>query len=305
MATVAENLQTIIDSKAAIKDAIEAKGVAVGDAPLTQYAGKIEAIEQGSGECSHYAVDFGEEIASVNSVYIDNLRKSIDIYNDAVENGVTDTNKSYLMFIPSNISPENFVDWHSLVVIDKPDVDLFYASTASPITRCYSLEYLRCGIGSSLKNSGELNSKVIRHIEILRHSFTNMNSFASYCTHIEKFIVDTSGVENLNTTFRDAKIPELHVDLMSAKSLQNTFLNTIFDKLYIKNLGMSLSLNGTKSSVKPEQVKYILDNCQQKSVPYTLTLKNADKAAFIEECNVDAEYATSLANANSKGLTLA
>lgn len=48
MATVAENLQTIIDSKAAIKAAIEAKGVAVGDAALTQYAGKIEAIEQGS-----------------------------------------------------------------------------------------------------------------------------------------------------------------------------------------------------------------------------------------------------------------
>lgn len=47
MATIAENLQTIIDSKAAIKDAIEAKGVAVGDAPLTQYASKIEAIEQG------------------------------------------------------------------------------------------------------------------------------------------------------------------------------------------------------------------------------------------------------------------
>lgn len=50
MATIAENLKTIIDSKAAIKDAIEAKGVAVGDAPLTQYASKIEAIEQGGGE---------------------------------------------------------------------------------------------------------------------------------------------------------------------------------------------------------------------------------------------------------------
>lgn len=304
MATIAENLQTIIDSKAAIKDAIEAKGVAVGDAPLTQYASKIGEIEKG-GECSPYAVDFGEEITSANSAYIDNLRKNIDIYNDAVENGVTETNKIYLMFIPPNVSLKNFIDWRSLVVIDKPDVDLSYYTTASPILRCYSLEYLRCGFGSSLKKSGELSSKVIRHIEILRHSFTNMSSFAAFCYLIEKFIVDTSGVENFDTTFRDAKIPELHVDLMSATSLQNTFLNTIFDKLYIKNLGMSLSLNSVKSSVKPEQVKYILDNCQQKSVSYTLTLKDADKAAFIEECNADAEYAASLANANSKGLTLA
>jgi PKD repeat protein len=56
MATVAENLQTIIDSKAAIKAAIEAKGVAVGDAPLTQYASKIGEIEQG-GEVVEEAVE--------------------------------------------------------------------------------------------------------------------------------------------------------------------------------------------------------------------------------------------------------
>jgi predicted secreted protein len=259
----------------------------------------------GDGECSPYAVDFGEEIASVNSVYIDNLRKSIDIYNDAVENGVSDTNKYDLMFIPPNFSAKYFVDWRRLVVIDKPDVDLFYTSTVSPILRCYSLDYLRCGFDSSLKNNGELNCKTIRHVEILRHSLTNMTGFASYCRNIEKFIIDTSGVEIFNTAFREAKIPELHVDLMSATSLLNTFYNTTFDKLYIKNLGMSLSLKVASSSVNPEQVKYILDNCQQKSVSYTLTLKDADKAAFIEECNVDAEYATSLANANSKGLTLA
>lgn len=57
MATVAENLQTIIDSKAAIKAAIEAKGVAVGDAHLTQYAGKIEEIQQGGGDVVEEAVE--------------------------------------------------------------------------------------------------------------------------------------------------------------------------------------------------------------------------------------------------------
>lgn len=58
MATVAENLQTIIDSKAAIKAAIEAKGVAVGDAPLTQYAGKIEEISGGQEEAPENDVNF-------------------------------------------------------------------------------------------------------------------------------------------------------------------------------------------------------------------------------------------------------
>lgn len=58
MATVAENLQTIIDSKAAIKAAIEAKGVAVGDAALTQYASKIAEISGGQEEVSENDVNF-------------------------------------------------------------------------------------------------------------------------------------------------------------------------------------------------------------------------------------------------------
>lgn len=57
MGTTADKLQAIIDSKAAIKDAIEAKGVAVGDASLAQYASKIEAIEQGGGEVVEEALE--------------------------------------------------------------------------------------------------------------------------------------------------------------------------------------------------------------------------------------------------------
>ena len=48
MATIAENLQTIIDIKDDIKTAIENKGVTVGDASFSEYAGKIDSIESGS-----------------------------------------------------------------------------------------------------------------------------------------------------------------------------------------------------------------------------------------------------------------
>lgn len=46
MATIAENLQTIIDIKADIKTAIENKGVTVGDAGFGEYASKIENINK-------------------------------------------------------------------------------------------------------------------------------------------------------------------------------------------------------------------------------------------------------------------
>lgn len=58
MGTTADKLQAIIDSKAAIKDAIEAKGVAVGDAPLTQYASKIGDISGGQEEAPENDVNF-------------------------------------------------------------------------------------------------------------------------------------------------------------------------------------------------------------------------------------------------------
>ena len=54
MATIAENLKSISDSKAAIKTAIIAKGVAVSDSDaLNTYAAKIDSIVAGSsGETS-------------------------------------------------------------------------------------------------------------------------------------------------------------------------------------------------------------------------------------------------------------
>jgi hypothetical protein len=50
MATIAENLQTIIDIKADIKTAIENKGVTVGDAGFSEYASKINEISVGTGD---------------------------------------------------------------------------------------------------------------------------------------------------------------------------------------------------------------------------------------------------------------
>lgn len=48
MGTTAQKLQKIIDSKTAIKTAIEEKGQIVGDIPLSGYADKIRAISGGS-----------------------------------------------------------------------------------------------------------------------------------------------------------------------------------------------------------------------------------------------------------------
>lgn len=62
MATIAENLQTIIDIKADIKTAIENKGVTVGDAGFGEYASKIDSID-GSGSTSIDVAELGIKFA--------------------------------------------------------------------------------------------------------------------------------------------------------------------------------------------------------------------------------------------------
>lgn len=58
MGTTAQKLQAILNSKSDIKDAIEAKGVTVGDAPLDEYAGKIGEIRTGVTEAEENDVNF-------------------------------------------------------------------------------------------------------------------------------------------------------------------------------------------------------------------------------------------------------
>ena len=68
MGTTAQKLQAILDSKSDIKDAIEAKGVSVGDAAFDEYASKIGAIPTPIEEAPENDVCFydydGKRIAS-------------------------------------------------------------------------------------------------------------------------------------------------------------------------------------------------------------------------------------------------
>lgn len=67
MSTISEKLVQLNDSKQAIKGAIEAKGVTVGDAPLSDYAGKITQIEGGGGESSRFGLTLDNFIRNVDA----------------------------------------------------------------------------------------------------------------------------------------------------------------------------------------------------------------------------------------------
>ena len=88
MATVAENLQTILDIKNDIKTAIEGKGVAVGDVSFTEYSSKIDSIETGGGSGNLESITI-----TANGVYTPN--EGVDGYNQVNVNVQSSDNYSY------------------------------------------------------------------------------------------------------------------------------------------------------------------------------------------------------------------
>jgi len=82
MATVAENLQTIIDIKSDIKTAIENKGITVGDASFGEYAGKIDSISQSvSSWTLPTGVRFqGTTVTEMPKIYYDNLYSGAQLF---------------------------------------------------------------------------------------------------------------------------------------------------------------------------------------------------------------------------------
>lgn len=69
MGTTAQKLQKIIDSKTAIKTAIEEKGQIVGDIPLSGYADKIRAISGGSIDMQTFWNVLGDDICFGGSLF--------------------------------------------------------------------------------------------------------------------------------------------------------------------------------------------------------------------------------------------
>ena len=69
MSTIVEKINHINSTKGQIKNAIEEKGISVGDIPFSQYPSKIREIEQGTGTG-------GENGFSANAIYFENMTET-------------------------------------------------------------------------------------------------------------------------------------------------------------------------------------------------------------------------------------
>ena len=168
MATIAEQLTSLANTKAAIKDAIVAKGVAVADTdPFSAYPAKIGQISGGGAPATKYGVS------------IDNLLGNVD------GNGVLQSPTEPFSFVGSGIKDfgyrtmfYKFYYNDSLTSVSFPDLE----TISQGYTCSHAFEYC-----SKLTNTGLQNLKTISG----SNACVDMYSYCSLLT--------STGLDNLES----------------------------------------------------------------------------------------------------------
>ena len=263
--TIVNEINRLNNAKAAIKEAIQNKGVAVGDdVKLDKYAEYIDNIEASSGSDSdYYWPDYLEfktrEYDSSNSrnmralfayVYVKESEKK---YKDLIENidttGVTDFTD---MFYSFNNSKSDCIK-----ELDLTGYDISKVSDFSYIFNYCKLDYLNIsGWDFSSYNSGTnhrmFNRSLIKEINMSNCNFSNVKDLYVFAGGSTELITinmtgcDTSKVTRVQSMFSDCNKLTTIIGEIDASSLSNGFYgdtsNNPFNKcyaletIYIKNI---------------------------------------------------------------------
>lgn len=290
---IADKLQSILDSKNAIKASIEAKGVAdVGDV-LADYPSKIASIQSGGGGYTGHAdveglkaigwtdddieyyqkngVNWNEEddayhkvpednIALYGVVNADNLSEYKDriVYLPKIDfSGVTDMSSKF----------KNFYSMVAIPMLDMSKVTNVYELFAN----CYSLY---CVSELNLNMCNSMNSMYERCYSIISPPIHNIENIASMsstfinCYSLKKLSYDVSNVSNFGFIF-DA-------------------CNSI-EYIYFYGLKSSLKISYT-SLLQKDSLLYMINN-EAATEPITITLS----AYCYNKYNTDEDVTAALA----------
>ena len=213
MATIAENLQTIIDIKADIKTAIENKGVTVGDAGFGEYASKIDSIKTEGFDFEQ--IGYNQEAINFSNELINNdILYSKQLY-DAWDPSRTNTyelyrDKSELVYAPlidtSNVTDMGsmFYDCRELLVVPLFDTSKVN-SMNSMFYRCSSLTIVPQFDTSKVTDMGSMFyycSKLTSVPLFDTSNVTSMYQMFMHCNDLTSIpLFDTSNVTSMNSMF--------------------------------------------------------------------------------------------------------
>lgn len=246
--TTANKLNAIIASKQNIKDAIEAKGVTVGSAPLSQYAEKIEEIETG--------VNVDEGIIMKNPTLINDEKffTEAEIFS---KSGV----------IPRNLTNQYVTSYHG--ELDIPRLNIMKVKLNDNISEIgkyglagtYFDDYSKFMMGLIIREgaflASSISSSVLENASILEGKSLHLSTIEGDLTASESFGVERvleRATINGNLTLNLENVTEYF-------AINSTMQNLIFSP-NVKTIGYrcfeyaNIGQDGTYNLIIPEGVSF-------------------------------------------------
>ena len=295
---VSDKLQSILDSKAAIKAAIEAKGVAdVGDV-LANYPDKIASIQTGGGSSTGFtghadveglkAIGWTDDDIAYYQSYGVNWNEEDDEYHKVPEDNIA---------LYGVLTADNIQDYKDILVYC-PKIDTSgRTSLANLFQKCFSLVAIPMLDTSSVTNISYMFHYCYSLVSVPQFdtkSVTNMGYMFSTCYSLTSVpLFDTSSVTSMSNMFDNCR-SLTSVPLLDTSSVTN--ISSIFNYCYsiqtanMQNLKKSLDISMTSLLIK-ESLLYIINN-EAATSPITITLS----AYCYNKYNTDEEVTAALAN---------
>ena len=272
---IADKLQSILDSKSAIKAAIEAKGVGnVGDI-LAEYPDKIASIQSGGGgACTGFtghadveglkAIGWTDEDIEYYQTHGVNWNEEDDEYHKVPEDNIA---------LYGVLTADNIQDYKDILVYC-PKIDTSNRISLSNLfQKCYSLVAVPMFDTSSVTNMSYMFNYCYSLTSVPQldtGSVTNMSYMFNYCYSLTSVPqLDTGSVTNMSYMFR------------SCYSIQTA---------NIYNLKLSLDINNTSLLTK-ESLLYLINN-EAATMARTIKLS----ADCYNKYSTDADVTAALAN---------
>ena len=233
MATIAENLQKIVDIKQDIKTAIENKGVDMTNTPFTEYSTKINEITTGGGGSSTFVIPDGMKFqgSTITSVpenfdfseVTDMSHMFMDCYNleSANINTNSATNMDYLFCNCCNMitAPE-------LKTSKVTSMESMFRGDFSYKMKINTLPLYDTTNVTNMKNMFFYNSQLETIPSFNTSNVTDMSGMFSDCSKLKTIPqLDTAKVTNMNSMFSNnqklIEIPQL--DTSNVIDMQSMF----------------------------------------------------------------------------------
>lgn len=295
---ISDKLQSILDSKAAIKSAIEAKGVAdVGDV-LANYADKIASIETGGGSSTGFtghadveglkAIGWTDDDIQYYQTHGVNWNEEDDEYHKVPEDNIA---------LYGVMTADNIQDYKDILVYC-PKIDTSGRTSLDNLfQKCYSLVAVPTLDTRSVINMRNMFISCYSITSVPQFDTSNvesMNNMFCYCYSLKCIpsfnTISTSNIGNmLNSSYSLSIIYNLDVRNVS---ITTGFLYKCYSLQYanIKGLKVSLDISST-SILQKESILYIINN-ETATSPITITLS----AYCYNKYNSDEDVVAALAN---------